>query len=273
MTMTEAVKFTFDQSFDTDDNTGNGDPDDFYFGNEPKFGDTDMAAARAEAHAKGVADGQEQARESYEAQMSACLEKIGSAASTMLQERRLLAEELRQEAALLAHLVASRLADRLMADHPLAEIEGVISDCLAERHAEIRVVVRVSPDQHEYIKGRIDDLASKSGFGGDVVMIEDATIGNGDCRIEWADGGAERSQAALSAITRGAIDRYLNIVASRSGVGVPAAEPEREPAPESAAGTGTTADTVSPATETVAASEAGAEQITEDDDSNPETIG
>ncbi len=54
---------------------------------------------------------------------------------------------------------------------------------------------------YEVAKDKLEDITRARGFEGRPVVMSDATIASGDCRIEWADGGINRNQAAtLSAI-------------------------------------------------------------------------
>jgi flagellar assembly protein FliH len=47
------------------------------------------------------------------------------------------------------------------------------------------------------MKQRVDALAEAAGYEGRIVLLVDETIPDGDVRVEWADGGAERDSARL----------------------------------------------------------------------------
>src|SRR3546814_15720654 len=72
---------------------------------------------------------------------------------------------------------------------------------------EPRLVLRVSDGILDLIKPRIDVLTMRSGFAGRVVILAEDGMVDGDCRIEWADGGVERSAARLSTEIEGAVIR------------------------------------------------------------------
>src|SRR3546814_19232242 len=75
---------------------------------------------------------------------------------------------------------------------------------------EPRLVLRVSDGILYLIKPRIDVLTMRSGFAGRVVILAEDGMVDGDCRIEWADGGVERSAARLSTEIEAAVIRALS---------------------------------------------------------------
>ena len=44
-------------------------------------------------------------------------------------------------------------------------------------------------------QGHIAPLAASTGFPGKLVILGDESLAGSDCRVEWADGGAERDTA------------------------------------------------------------------------------
>ena len=48
-----------------------------------------------------------------------------------------------------------------------------------------------------------------AGFAGRLVLRADPALSPGDARIEWADGGVERTPGAVQAEISAAVDRYL----------------------------------------------------------------
>ncbi|MFQ5533707.1 MAG: FliH/SctL family protein [Sphingomonadales bacterium] len=206
--MTKAVKFTFDNAFDADC-VGIG-PDEVYYDRSPKYGEKDIEKARDEAYAEGVTSGIQQSLASFESQMTATLNRLNEAVAVLVNERQALAIELRQEAAMLAHAIAGKLAQALMRNHSLAEIEAVVRECMTEQHGEPRIVIRLNSAQLDDVKKRIDTVMSELVFGGDVVLLADEAVAPGDCMVEWADGGAERDTEQLSKAADYAVSRYLN---------------------------------------------------------------
>ncbi len=118
-------------------------------------------------------------------------------------------EASRRAAVEIACLIAGKLAAALVGEQPLAEIEALVGDCLQHLRDEPRVVVRVREASIDRLAARIDGIAERSGFPGKVVLLPDDGVAVGDCRVEWADGGAERTQDALLAEVEAAVARYM----------------------------------------------------------------
>ena len=57
----------------------------------------------------------------------------------------------------------------------------------------------------------LSEIAERSGFAGRLVVLAAPDMVVGDCRIEWADGGATRDQAALQVAIGDAVERYLAV--------------------------------------------------------------
>ena len=117
----------------------------------------------------------------------------------------------------LACLIAGRLATALVADQPLAEVEALIHDCLEHLRGEPRIVVRIGEDSIDHLAARIGGLAERCGFPGKIVLLPDDGLAVGDCRVEWADGGAERNREVLATAVDTAIARYMEIHRTEGG--------------------------------------------------------
>ncbi|HYD31217.1 MAG TPA: FliH/SctL family protein, partial [Azospirillaceae bacterium] len=83
--------------------------------------------------------------------------------------------------------------------HGLDEIEAMVRSILIELIDEPRLVVRMPPDMQAALAERIDGIAKATAFAGRLAVLPDDQLAPGDCRVEWADGGAERSTQRLIA--------------------------------------------------------------------------
>jgi flagellar assembly protein FliH len=45
---------------------------------------------------------------------------------------------------------------------------------------------------------KIQNISTQRAFPGKIVILADAEVTSGDCRIEWADGGIERNTSATT---------------------------------------------------------------------------
>jgi hypothetical protein len=91
---------------------------------------------------------------------------------------------------------------------PLDEVKGLITGCLDMVADEPRIVVRVSEALIDALAEDVDQLAARGGFQGTVVLLGEADLNGADCRVEWADGGAERDVEALLQKVDAAVGRY-----------------------------------------------------------------
>lgn len=179
--------------FDTNDFDKQPDP-------EPAavtYSEEQLLLAKTQSHAQGKTEGLAEAQGSQEQKIAQLLDKI----MAMLEQ--LIAAEERREIENMMHAtkLALRVTHKLLPNtaqkFSLEEIERVIVENLDVRKDEPRIAVMV-PTQHlDSLKARVDDLALQRGFAGKLILIADDAMGASDCRVEWADGGAERMYERL----------------------------------------------------------------------------
>jgi len=194
-----AVKFMFEDAFDGETPSPKA----------VRFTQEDLEVARKQALAQGIEQGTRQTLARLEGDVAAALQKIAADAGVLIEDRAAVTNALRAQAVTLAHALATRLASRLMADHPLTEIEALVTECLGEHYSEPRLVIRTSEALLEPLRERIDALTAQQGFPGHIVLLADPALTGSDCRIEWPDGGVERNNQALLHEVDSAIKRYL----------------------------------------------------------------
>ena len=201
----KAVKFLFERDFDAP--AVEIDPS----APEAPCGHTnaELDALLAEAHEAGRERAAEEARAAAEASIAQVVDGLAEGVQALIADRLALQQQLTREAAQLAHAIALKLTPRLMKAHPLAEIERLTEDCLAELGDEPRLVIRLHEAMLPAMKARIDGLARAAGYEGAVVLLGDDSLSPLDCRIDWANGGTERRLAPLLKTVEEAVTRYL----------------------------------------------------------------
>jgi flagellar assembly protein FliH len=171
------------------------------------------AARLAEAESKGFRDGYATAEKERvaeaERRTATAFEQIGDAIDRLACGLAAVERRLEAEAIEVAVAVARKLAPELIAREPFAEIATLASECFKHLAASPHVVVRVNDALHARARERLDEIARLRGFEGRLVVIAEPDIAIGDCRIEWADGGLNRDQAATEAAIAEAVGRYL----------------------------------------------------------------
>jgi flagellar assembly protein FliH len=116
---------------------------------------------------------------------------------------------LETEAVEVAVAVAGKLSPALIAREPFAEISALATECFQHLVKTPHVVVRVGPAIYEIAKDKLEAIAQERGFEGRLVVMAEDGLAAGDCRIEWADGGVARDEAATLATIDDAVARYV----------------------------------------------------------------
>jgi len=174
----------------------------------PTFSEAELAIARDQGRAEGLETGRQEVLAGVEKMTADILVAIEARLGQFAKQQTDVSDQLRTEAAKLAFAIGQRLARNLLAREPLAEIEAMIGACLGDLGGEPRIVLRVPEAAVEALSERITGLAARAGFNGQVVLLGDGALAPSDCRIEWADGGASRSQEEIEAAVAAAIERY-----------------------------------------------------------------
>ncbi len=208
--MAQPVKFAFDAVFTIEGSDETADARDFVTPRE-------LEAARAKAYEEGFAAGVAEERARNERRYADAVEVIAAGMGAIERTQRAEIERCIKMATELALSIARKVAPALMAAAPMAEIEALIGEHLEQLVDEPRVVVRVSEGMIDALRERIDALAAARGFSGRMVLIPDAALADGDCRMEWADGGVERDTAAVWKSLEGAIARILAAAGAPGG--------------------------------------------------------
>lgn len=218
--MAGKAKFLFDHPFD-----GTKPKSEAMYrpkGPPPKFSLDDMEAAKKQAFEEGEQAGRNSAEAEHAHMVEQALAAIEGRLGQLAEAQNQAAAAARAEAVSAAAAIAGKLASHTMAREPLREIEALVLRCMDDMRDEPRLVVRVAEGVAKLLDERIDSLVAQSGFGGKVMLVPDDTLPPTDCRVDWADGSAERNQAALEREVDQAVQRYIQ------GLYAEAREPQAE---------------------------------------------
>jgi flagellar assembly protein FliH len=173
----------------------------------------DHARQIAEAESKAFRDGYDAAVKenvaAAERRMAMAFEQIGDAVGRLAGALAAIEAQLETQAVELAVSVGRKLATELVAREPFDEIAALASDCFRQLTSAPHVVVRVSEPLHQIARSRLEDIARQRGFDGRLVVVAEADLKPGDCRIEWADGGLNRDMAKTDEAIGKTVERYL----------------------------------------------------------------
>ena len=169
-----------------------------------------LAEAEADAHRRGYAAAQADAKVEADRRVAAALERIAKGIAEAGSALAAIEARLECEAVEVAVAVARKLAPALIAGEPFAEIAALSSDCFRQLVASPHIAVRVNDALYATAREKLDGIVGARGFEGRLVLLAEPDVALGDCRIEWADGGINRDNAATDAAIGEAVTGYLN---------------------------------------------------------------
>lgn len=204
MNTKRAVRFTFDTRFDGGDQPVSEPAEAL-----PRFTEEDIERARAEGHAAGFLAGQAEARGQSDSELGSAMESFAANATSLLAALQAEGAVIRGEAVALAMTVAQKLAPALIATRPESEIEAVLRDCLTHLNREPHIVLRVASAFVDRLKETVDRMAMERGLAGRIILLGQTDIAEGDCVVEWADGGVVRSRVDIEKEISETIARYV----------------------------------------------------------------
>jgi flagellar assembly protein FliH len=212
--MVAISKFLFDTDFSSTDEAARLAPRP----DTRRFSAIEMDAAKAAAHAEGVAAGRAEAEQQIARRVADACVAVGARLGELMSVLARQHEAQTRESVAAATEIARRLLPSLGKREAIGEIEALIRDCLSRLHEEPRLVVRVADELLDPIRQNVDQLTAAAGYTGRVILFADPAIKSGDARVEWADGGAERDSAAIWREIDSAIQRFVE-----GGAAAPAA--------------------------------------------------
>jgi flagellar assembly protein FliH len=168
------------------------------------------ADAESQAYRTGFAAGQEQAQQDTAQHIAATLAVIAEGLGRLDGALTAIETRLETEAVEVAVAVAAKLAPALIAREPFAEISALATESFHHLVSTPHVAVRVGPSVYDAVKEKIEEIARSLGFEGRLAVTPDESLEPGDCRIEWADGGIIRNQAATASAVDEMVGRYIS---------------------------------------------------------------
>lgn len=165
--------------------------------------------AESQAYRKGFAAGEAKAQGEAAQRAANALALMAEGLDKLNKALAGIEIRLETEAVEVAVAVAGKLAPALIAREPFTEISALATECFQHLVKAPHVVVRVGPTIYEIAKDKLEAIAQARGFEGRLVVMAEDGLAAGDCRIEWADGGVARDEAATLAVIDDAVARYV----------------------------------------------------------------
>lgn len=159
----------------------------------PVFTEEQVAIAKEQSYGQGFVAGKEAAMNELQSQQNEILTHIQIVFERMADEVWKMAAQKKQAAVDIALAIARKIVPDFVLRHGQQEILAAVEATVTEMINEPRMVLRVSEAQFDDISREINALTSRIGYGGKMIILADNTLRADDCRLEWADGGMERS--------------------------------------------------------------------------------
>jgi flagellar assembly protein FliH len=170
---------------------------------------TKLVEAENRGYCNGFAAAQAEEAAQSARRLAAALESAANAFGEIARGLSGVEQRLETEAVEVAVAAARKLAPALIAREPFSEIAALVAECLRQLTAPPHVVVRLNEAIYGQARERLEELARQTGFEGRLVVLAEPEFVEGDCRIEWADGGVNRDRAAADAVIGETVARYL----------------------------------------------------------------
>ncbi|WP_120496203.1 FliH/SctL family protein [Kiloniella sp. EL199] len=159
--------------------------------------EAEKQAAYAEGFAAGQIDAQNHATETAEALLAQSINQMSQQLQTLQTTQQSQVQELQNVSMEVALTAVKKLFPSLVNNTSLDEIILVFRECLDRLPQEPRLVIRVSDRTLDDVQKKLEEVAKQSGFNGNLVFLSEPGMPAGDVRVEWAEGGAERTATEL----------------------------------------------------------------------------
>lgn len=159
----------------------------------PTFTEDQVAVAKEQSYNQGFVAGKEAALRDMQSQQNEILSHIQIIFERMADEVWKMAAQKKQAASDIALAIARKIVPDFVRKHGMQEMLAAIEASVSEMVNEPRMVLRISEAQFDDISREMNALTARVGYAGKMIILADNTLAANDCRLEWADGGMERS--------------------------------------------------------------------------------
>lgn len=173
-----------------------------------------LAQAREEAYAEGLAAGEASATAAAATAISNAATALAGKTVEMSAALDDASQANLRQSVELAASIGRKLAVHLLARQPTAELEALITECMANLEGVPHLVIRCSPQVADAVREIATSHMATSGFTGRLIVMGDPDQRMGDGRLEWVDGGLVRD---ITAISREIDTRITAYLAARGG--------------------------------------------------------
>ena len=185
----------------------------------PTYSQEEIDEAKEASYQLGRQEGMSSAMAGIEQQVSVSLEGVLSKIDELNQTHRKWTSEIQRDAVRLSATIMRKLAPELIRGTELPQIEHVINQAFQFLTEQPKVMIRVASELEAPLRDKVQLMASRVGYEGEVVLVGDPELVATDCRVSWAAGAVERALDETWSEIDEMVERTLSALPARSNIG------------------------------------------------------
>ena len=213
-------KYLFTKMFDEDKTKNETDnqkdllnqEEEFSVEDTPTFSEEDLDVAKQIALKQGIQEGKAEVMRGIEREINLSLDTISLKLENLMHVHKEWTEAINKDALQLAHTIMKKLAPRLTRNHELIEVERTITQAFEFTNNQPKVTVQIPQHLNLPLQEKIHVISSRGNFDGQVILVINNDLAEGDCRIIWDAGEMERSMST----TWGQIDKIIDRIVTET---------------------------------------------------------
>jgi flagellar assembly protein FliH len=178
----------------------------------------ELELAKQESYQDGLRDGAQKAEEGQTKILVGLIDRIGQKLHSLLEQEEQREKESKKLALQSALYMVKKFWPKVQQFFTHTDMEDFISTCLAENSSETRIVLRVNDSELDKVAELLSRIKEIQDFQGKVITLSDGQVMAGDCKIEWADGGAEKLSRYTMQQVEQLMDRVLSSLSTQGHV-------------------------------------------------------
>jgi flagellar assembly protein FliH len=159
----------------------------------PTYTVEELEEAKNIAHQQGKQEGKAEAMASIEQQASLTLDLVLRQIGDLLSEYKDWTAEVHHDSISMALSIMRKLAPELLRGSELPQVEHIVNEAFQFLTDQPKVMIRVASELEGALSSKVNLMASRVGYEGQVVLTGDPELELTDCRISWYAGAVERS--------------------------------------------------------------------------------
>lgn len=206
--MAEAAKYMFDRTFSSPGKGTKLDESAAALKKQEEW-ERKTAEATMAAYEEGQAEGRAEALKGIEEATRAETAKLIGSVEKLMAAVETECNGIRRNAIELAIMTAKLLAGELIARYPEQNFEALFTEALEHIDSAPHLALTVNDSLAESVQKSITAIASERGYTGKILVLGDPETKQGDCSLQWADGGISLDTEKTASEVEKIVKRHL----------------------------------------------------------------